>query len=187
VLDLVPLKEECQDLNEMKDHCYTRHNLITEEKSFSTSQTEKSFSEKRAQINGTMGNFICHLCELRFNKPGQLEAHMKVHTERKFYPCQECGFIFNQQGNLKSHMRVHTGETPYTCHWCRKTFNRKGNLKVHMRIHTGETPYTCQQCGKSYVQKKNLVYHMRVHGGEKTLTCRSVERVSLKTETLKST
>ncbi|XP_067248751.1 zinc finger protein 239-like isoform X2 [Chanodichthys erythropterus] len=171
--DLMPLKEESQDLNQMekKDQYKTLHYAITEEKSFSCSETEKTSSQKRAQKRGTIGNFTCQLCGLRFNKHGNLEVHMRVHTGRKFYPCQHCGVIFNQQGNLKVHMRIHTGEKPYTCQECGKSFSTQGNLKVHMRVHTGESPFTCQQCGLRFTQKGNLKKHINVHSGKKPFTC----------------
>ncbi|CAM4573409.1 unnamed protein product [Leuciscus chuanchicus] len=58
--DLVPFKEESQDLNEMKekDQFKTLHDVITEEKYFSSSQTEKTSSQKRAQKTGTMEDMV---------------------------------------------------------------------------------------------------------------------------------
>ncbi|XP_067284047.1 gastrula zinc finger protein XlCGF57.1-like [Pseudorasbora parva] len=165
--DLMPLKEESQDLNEMeeKDQYKTQYDSITGEKSFNCSQTEKTSSQKKAQK--TLSNFTCQLCRLQFKKFGHLEVHMRVHSRRKLYPCQHCGVIFNQHAHLKVHVRIHTGEKPFPCQQCGMNFRQKEHLRGHMRIHTEDKCFICPQCGDSFSQDGNFKVHMKIHSGEK--------------------
>ncbi len=75
----------------------------------------------------------------------------------------------------------------FSCQHCGKSCTLKGNIKKHIQIHTGDKPYACQQCGKSFTQSQRLKIHMRIHSSENIFTCNSVERISLKKETLKNT
>ncbi len=130
-LDLMPLKEESEVLDEMKekDQCKKHHDIVTEEIS------EKTSSQK--------SNFICQQCEKCFATKANLKRHMDIHTGKKPYTCQQCGKCFNKKGTLKDHMSIHTGEKPYTCPQCGNCFTQQGNFNRHMRVHTGEKPYTC--------------------------------------------
>ncbi|KAI2661142.1 hypothetical protein H4Q32_030183 [Labeo rohita] len=159
---LMPLKEECEVLNEMEEK--EQYDFLTAEESLSWPQT---FSQK----TGAKSNFTPFHCEKSLNEHGNLEVQMKIHAEKKPFICQLCGISFTQKGNLKRHMRIHSGEKPYTCQQCGKSFTQKRILNRHMRIHAGEKPYTCQQCGKSFSRKGNLNFHMRVHTGENPFTC----------------
>ncbi|XP_067283565.1 gastrula zinc finger protein xLCGF3.1-like [Pseudorasbora parva] len=163
--DLMLLKEESQELNEMEEKdC----DFITGEKYFSCSRTKKSSSPKKAKKKQTNRNFICSYCSKSFSTKVCLK---RIHTRAKPYTCKQCGMSFTYKVSLDIHLISHTGERPYTCKQCEKSFSLKGNLKAHMRIHSGEKPFACPHCGKSFTTKGNLEAHMRVHTGEKPFTC----------------
>ncbi len=168
-LDLLVLKEENQDPNELEqtDQYEKHHNLISGEKA---THTKPASMRKRAQKTTSNSSFTCCHCGRSFDKKQNLQIHLRVHTGERPYPCQQCGKSFTQPGTLKRHVRTHTGEKPYTCQQCGTCFTEKGDLKKHMRIHSGEKPYTCRQCGKSFTQKGTLHSHMRIHTGEKPYT-----------------
>ncbi|CAM4573854.1 unnamed protein product [Leuciscus chuanchicus] len=153
--DLMPLKEDSEELNEMEERD-EKHDSTTGEKRFSCSQTEKYSSQKRAQQTETIRYFICTQCGKSFTKKGSFKAHMNIHTGEKPFTCQQCGKSFTTKGILKGHMMVHTKEKPFTCPQCGNSFTQKGSFNRHMRIHTGEKPYICELCDKSFTTELNL-------------------------------
>ncbi|XP_016116181.1 gastrula zinc finger protein XlCGF7.1-like [Sinocyclocheilus grahami] len=170
--DLMPLKEESQQLNEIEDKVqYEKyHDFIAGENVFSCPQI-KITTLKKDQETEAASHATCQQGGKCFTTKGNLEVHMEIHTGEKPYTCQQCDKTFIYKESLKRHTRVHTGEKPYTCKLCGKSFSQNGSLKSHMTIHTGEQPFTCPQCGKRFTQRKTLNGHMSIHTGEKPFTC----------------
>ncbi|KAJ8935897.1 hypothetical protein NQ318_016230 [Aromia moschata] len=51
----------------------------------------------------------------------------------KPFKCPHCDRAFTQSGNLNNHIRLHTDEKPFKCHFCDKAFVQSGNLSSHIR------------------------------------------------------
>ncbi len=132
------LKEESQELNEMKekDQNEKHHDFKTEEELISCSQTEKTSSPKKAQ------------------KIQNLNSQMRIHTGESSFTCQLCGQVFNQQRRLKVHMKIHIEKNPLICPQCGKCFTRKKNLKSpHENSHWSETLHLLSVWKEFYTEK----------------------------------
>jgi hypothetical protein len=82
---------------------------------------------------------------------------------KSYFPCEYCCKVFTSRGNMNAHLRIHTNERPFQCTSCYKSFKRKHHLIEHQRIHTGEKPFKCHECGKSYACKRSLISHDKMH------------------------
>ena len=52
---------------------------------------------------------------------------------KRGHECDVCEKVFRQAGDLQRHVRIHTNEKPYECDVCEKRFRTSGQLKVHVR------------------------------------------------------
>ena len=80
---------------------------------------------------------------------------------KRGHECDVCEKVFRQAGDLQRHVRIHTNEKPYKCDVCEKRFRHSSGLKYHMRIHTNEKPYQCDVCEKRFRISSNLRRHVR--------------------------
>ncbi|XP_074468517.1 uncharacterized protein LOC141753817 [Sebastes fasciatus] len=138
----------------------------TDEKPFNRSKSRKTSGIKTFHTEEK--SFSCSFCNKSFSRCGNLQKHIRIHTGEKLFNCSVCGKAFVERGNLKVHMRTHTGEKPFSCSVCERSFAHSGNLQTHMRTHTEESRFSCSACGKAFSESGNLKGHIETQTGEES-------------------
>jgi len=57
--------------------------------------------------------------------------------QEKPHKCGQCSKSFPTPGDLKAHMYIHSGSWPYRCNVCSRGFSKQTNLRNHLFLHTG--------------------------------------------------
>ena len=91
--------------------------------------------------------FKCNQCHESFTFPGNLQTHMKRHTEASKYSCSLCEISYPQFNTLLKHLKAnHNKIVRYECSECDR--NRKTNVTAAIYTST------------SY---QNFITHKRTH------------------------
>lgn len=78
------------------------------------------------------------------------------HTRNR---CPFCSKTFIWKGDLNRHVKIHTNDRRHKCSFCEKTFVQRSNMVLHERTHTNERPYSCLVCGKAFKRINQLNTH----------------------------
>lgn len=95
------------------------------------------------------------------NHTRHMKAHFTDPNEPKKFVCvfEGCKSSFVRKGDLQSHVKWHTETKKEICSTCDKRFHRKSDLLVHERRHLDVKPYACKLCPRSFSRKWDLSTH----------------------------
>ncbi|XP_048003832.1 PR domain zinc finger protein 5-like isoform X2 [Leguminivora glycinivorella] len=146
------------NLKEFKTHLEAKH-----DKKFYTKFEDRVIPFKVPMDN----NYICQICDLKFESFGSIETHMNRHFSN--YICDECGTGFVTGFRLKMHIKSMHVEGTYHCETCEKIFPSHKKLKNHVvSVHKMVKRFKCTKCSerfKDYVKRRQHL--VQVHGQAK--------------------
>ena len=155
----------CDNVSEQQKehnkHMRTKH----KDKKFQCFHCDREFISDSALYKHERSHFNlpygCSHCPKRFQFPGQIEAHLKVHTKKEMYKCLHCPRLFTTNKIMLVHAKTHNESfkcTQPNCPTPDKEYNSKGNLAQHIRGEHGKGWLT--PCGKTCKWKS--LYHRHI-------------------------
>ncbi|XP_076827194.1 uncharacterized protein LOC143473896 [Brachyhypopomus gauderio] len=106
----------------------------------------------------------CHVCDLTFSTPFQLQEHMCLHTGVRPYCCAECGKQFCHLVNYRAHLRSHAQVASIHCLICTETFATKEDLQKHLDTnHFEDEFYQCDFCKRIFSNMSECRKHVQEH------------------------
>lgn len=136
--------------------------------------------EVHRNINATLINPRCNMCEIDLESQSAYENHMELHkivekqNEQKTYSCKFCTSSFSRSDVLNAHIRTHHSEllgSGFKCTQCDRVFDKQTSLHIHMKVHdrhrnnssppkTGKFLYSCSICHLGFNIPKELRNHI---------------------------
>lgn len=137
--------------------------------------------EIHRNINATLINPRCGMCEIDFESQATYEKHMELHkivekqNQHKSHACKFCTACFSRSDILNAHIKTHhkelLGGQTYKCNQCDRMFDKQTSLHIHMKVHdrhrtsfTTQKPekftYTCSICHSGFNVPKDLRNHI---------------------------
>lgn len=112
--------------------------------------------------------YICGICEKKFDYSYSLVRHLNTIHSSKTYQCPHCIFACNRKDNLVYHIkRIHgkdeidTTEYSYGCDVCGQLFKTSSALKHHQDSRHSGNVHRCHVCIRSFSTKKGLTKHLK--------------------------
>nr|CAD7567517.1 unnamed protein product [Timema californicum] len=105
-----------------------------------------------------LDEFLCSLCDERFNGGTELTNH--------FFADHDCKSFFDKQ-TLKEHSVVHMDTKPFQCHICGKYLAKAYRLKKHLEVHKfrkvdPQEVYNCSTCHEVFPSQDKAAHHLQV-------------------------
>ncbi|CAH0405815.1 unnamed protein product [Chilo suppressalis] len=113
--------------------------------------------------------YVCH-CGKRFTQSSGLSAHLKTHSDTRYFTCSKCGRQFKHAYTLKRHAVVHE-TSKFICNICHKGLKSKQSLQEHIQRHYNVRNYSCEDCGDTFVSSSELIHHKKKHYVDQKLEC----------------
>nr|XP_020516676.1 gastrula zinc finger protein XlCGF28.1-like [Labrus bergylta] len=110
---------------------------------------------------------LCDVCCKMFQTRGQLNAHLKTHSEEKIV-CSVCGKALSSSAHMKHDMRVHSGERPFSA----TSVDARTSVTVTSASTSSSTRasnLTCVRCREAFFRKEHLNQPHEDPDGEKTV------------------
>lgn len=142
-------------------------------------------------IHTTPLNISCSMCNKKFRRQDDLEAHLRSHLQHRKFACTFCSQTFVTSGGLKSHIGVHNGQRPFKCGMpkCTMTFivrsdrlfnffvndrlkrqyfipntllQNTSSASVHRRTHLIGNMYRCEHCLLEFKHFREFRMHTEI-------------------------
>jgi len=177
-----PVKDEKQnynsDINERLDESIVDQVNDNDEKSDGVIIPEtksKSIKDKYTEQTSSLTSldkkeYLCHQCDYRYTKMGNLKKHLDRHEGIK-YPCTQCDYQAPRSDNLRKHIRNKHEGIKYPCNHCEYKAAMPYNLKVHVKTQHEGIKYECQKCDCKFNHSNNLLQHIRYKHEEIKYSC----------------
>ena len=98
-------------------------------------QKERKMKKQKSQFEKNRnGKFKCpyeDVCDFASAYPGNIRAHMRIHTNEKPFVCDLCGKEFRFQSACKNHMMTHPEMNGVNCKYCHRKISQQ-NIESHM-------------------------------------------------------
>ncbi|XP_044743504.1 zinc finger protein 845-like [Chrysoperla carnea] len=137
-------------------------------------------------LNTDSTNYVCELCNSKFDKVWYLGYHMRCAHFATGIKCSKCTLICYHQLHLKLHEESHSKLYKFTCDICKKPFKSDASLRKHQGSHqnvnqiskdhnygeiTDKQFYDCELCKSRFNNVESLSSHMRQSHNAEELKC----------------
>ncbi|KAJ3327502.1 hypothetical protein HDU76_011683 [Blyttiomyces sp. JEL0837] len=103
----------------------------------------------------------CDLCDRRFARIYNLQAHIKTHSDERNFKCTECDQSFTRKHDLQRHQKRHSNAKPYVCNICGRSFARRDALKRHENMDIEGKRIYCTVDPSVILDKNAVDQHLR--------------------------
>ena len=156
----------CDNVSEQQKEHNKHMKTVHKDEKFICFHCNRSFSCETALYKHERSHFNlpygCSHCSKRFQFPGQIENHMKVHTQKELYKCLHCPRLFTTNKIMLIHSKTHSEKYKCdqpNCPTPDREYNSKANLRQHIRGEHGEG--WVAPCGKQCKWKSMYNRHIK--------------------------